>query len=150
MNMFCNFFCFLGGKNRKILGESKSPKQGKTREKKIHLCDPQVNLTQPIVQQVLSFYGLMVGGCVCLCGFLFVFVLMGFLVFKVWWCSMFVFVSMGFCVCSDVCVCVCVCVWWWVWIGWLVYHGSVCGFVCWTSARGWGRKRGKKKDGWKA
>ena len=60
--MFCNFFSFLGGKNRKILGESKSPKQGKTREKKkIHLCDLQVNLTQPIVQQVVYRFRIQTG-----------------------------------------------------------------------------------------
>ena len=53
MNMFCNFFSFLGGKKGKIL-ESKSPKQGKTHPKnKTHLCDLQVNQTQPIVQRVV-------------------------------------------------------------------------------------------------
>ena len=26
-----------------------------------------------------------------------------------------------------------------------MYHGFVCGFMCWIGARVWGRKRGKKK-----
>ena len=59
MNMFCNFFSFLGGKKGKIL-ESKSPTQGKNththtpkKKKNHHLYDLQVNQTQPIVQRVV-------------------------------------------------------------------------------------------------